>query len=155
MIAVVALVLAPERCVRLIEQSLRDPSQPSLEEVLETMKDTVFNHFSLALAQEEINRVVQRVLVDRLVDGIVDPGTPSQVRFRLEASLAEIQITVESELIDAEGVERSHLSTLRDDLVRFRDFREWAPGQVGRAAGPPPGDPIGGASMGCSFRSHD
>ena len=152
---VVALVLAPERCVRLIEQSLRDPSQPSLEEVLETMKDTVFNHFSLALAQEEINRVVQRVLVDRLVDGIVDPGTPSQVRFRLEASLAEIQITVESELIDAEGVERSHLSTLRDDLVRFRDFREWAPGQVGRAAGPPPGDPIGGASMGCSFRSHD
>ncbi len=147
---VVEMVLTPERCARLIEQSLRDPALPSLEEVLETVKDTVFNHLVLPRAQEEINRVVQRVLVDRVVDRIVDPGTPPQVRFRLEALLAEIQTTVESELVDAEGVERSHLATLRDDLVRFRDFRDWETGVVGRAAGPPPGDPIGSHSAGCS-----
>jgi len=148
---VVRSVLAPQRCARLIEQSLRDPALPSLEEVLETVKDTAFNHLSLSPAQAEIRRVVQRVLVDRVVDRVVDPVTPTQVRSRLDALLAEIQITVEAELADSDGAQRIHLASLRDDLVRFRDLREWKVGMIGRAADPPPGDPIGGASMGCSL----
>jgi hypothetical protein len=148
---VVSSVLAPQRCARLIEQSLRDPALPSLEEVLETVKDTAFNHLSLSPAQAEIRRVVQRVLVDRVVDRVVDPVTPTQVRSRLDALLAEIQITVEAELADSDGAQRIHLASLRDDLIRFRDLREWKVGMIGRAADPPPGDPIGGASMGCSL----
>ncbi len=147
---VVTSVLAPERCARLVEQSLRDPALPSLEEVLESMTETAFNHLSLPPDQEEIRRVVQRVLVDRVVDRIVDPSTPAPVRSRLEAGLATIQVLVETELADSDGAERIHLAGLRDDLIRFRDLREWKAGEFGRAAGPPPGDPIGGASFGCS-----
>jgi len=147
---VVRSVLAPERCARLIEQSLRDPSLPSLEEVLENLKDTAFNQLSLPQAQEEIRRVIQRVLVDRVVDRIIDPGTPPQVRSGLDAVLAEVQVSVDAELADSNGAQRIHLAALRDDLIRFRDLRDWNAGQYGRAANPPPGDPIGGGSFGCS-----
>jgi len=147
---VVTSVLAPERCARLVEQSLRDPALPSFEEVLEETTATVFNHLSLPPDQEEIRRVVQRVLVDRVVDRVVDPATPGPVRSRLEAGLATIQALVETELADSDGAERAHLANLRDDLIRFRDLREWEAGEVGHTAGPPPGDPIGGASFGCS-----
>ena len=148
---VVTSVLAPQRCARLIEQSLRDPALPSFEEVLEKMTETAFNHLSLAPAQEEIRRVVQRVLVDRVVDRIVDPTTPAPVRSRLEAGLASIQVLVETEVADSDGAARIHLASLRDDLIRFRDLREWEAGLVGRAADPPPGDPIGNAPIGCSL----
>ncbi len=150
---VVTSVLAPERCARLIEQALRNPALPSLEEVIESMSATAFNHLSLPPDQEEIRRVVQRVLVDRVIDRIVDTTTPVPVRSRLEAGLATIQVLVETKLADSDGAERSHFAGLRDDLIRFRDLREWKAGEFGRAAGPPPGDPIGGASFGCSQES--
>jgi len=147
---VVRAVLAPQRCARLIDQSLRDTALPSLEEVLETTKDTAFNSLALTPVREEIRRVVQRVLVDRVVESIIDPVTQPRVRSRLDAMLAEIQITVEAALADADGAQRTHLASLRDDLVRFRDFREWRAGDHGRAADPPPGDPIGSYASGCS-----
>ncbi len=148
---VVTSVLVPERCARLVEQSLLDPTLPSLEEVLEGVTETVFNHVSLPPLQEEIRRVVQRVLVDEVIDRIVDPATPAPVRSRLEAGLAEIQVLVEAELADSDGAGRIHLASLRDDLTRFRDLREWVPGEFRRAADPPPGDPIGDAFFGCSL----
>lgn len=148
---VVASLLVPERCQRLVEQSLFDPTLPSLEDVLELMTETAFNHLSLPPAESEIRRVVQRVLVDDMVDRIVDPAIPTQVRSRLEAGLAEIQVLVEAELADSGGAQRIHLAALRDDLARFRDLREWKPEEAGRAADPPPGDPIGGAPWGCSL----
>jgi hypothetical protein len=148
---VVSSVLVPERCARLVEQPLRDPSLPSFEEVLGTMTETAFNHRSLPPAEEEIRRVVQRVLVDRVIDRIVDPATPAPVRSRLEAGLAEIQVRVDAELADSDGAERIHLAALSDDLTRFRDLREWEATELGRAAEPPPGDPIGGAPLGCSL----
>jgi len=150
---VVTSVLVPERCARLVEQSLRDPALPSLEEVLESLTETAFNHRSLPPDQQEIRRVVQRVLVDRVVDRIVDPATAAPVRSRLEAGLAEIQVLVEAEFADSDGAERIHFASLSEDLTRFRDLREWEAGEAGRAADPPPGDPIGGASLGCSLDS--
>jgi hypothetical protein len=150
---VVASLLVPERCQRLVEQSLFNPTLPSLEEVLESMTEAAFNHLTLPPGQEEIRRVVQRVLVEAMVDRIVDPATPPAVRSRLDAGIAEIQVLVDAELAGAEGAERIHLEALRDDLARFRDLREWEPGETGRAAEPPPGDPIGGALPGCSHDS--
>ncbi len=147
---VVTSVLAPARCARLVEQSLRDPALPSLEEVIGTMTEAVFNHLSLPPDQEEIRRLVQRVFIDRMVDHIVDPATPSPVRSRLEAGLAEIQVLVNAELADSDGAEQDHLASLSDDLTRFRDLREWEATTLGRAADPPPGDPIGGTAIGCS-----
>lgn len=151
---VVTSVLAPERCARLVGQSLRDSALPSLEEVLENMTETAFNHISLPANQDEIRRVVQRVLVDRVVDRIVDPATPPPVRSRLEAGLDSIRALVESELADSDGAKRAHLAGLRDDLIRFRDFREWKAGEHRRAEDPPPGDPIGNASIGCSLEPY-
>ncbi len=75
------------------------------------MTEAAFNHLSLPPDQQEIRRVVQRVLVDRMVDRIVDPATPAPVRSRLEAGLAEIQVLVDAELADSDGAERIHLAT--------------------------------------------
>ena len=147
---VVVSILAPERCAHLIDQSLHDPTMPTFEEVLEYLKDAAFNEHALSPDQAEIRRLVQRVVVDRVVGRIVDPGTPPQVRSRLDAVLAEIQIMVETEAAGAEGAQRSHLVSLRDDIGRFRDLREWNPGETRRPVAAPPGDPIGGASIGCS-----
>jgi hypothetical protein len=147
---VMALVLDPRRCARLVEQSLRNPALPSLDEVLDVTRETAFNYLSLPPYQEEIRRVVQRVVVDRIVDRVSDPATPPRVRSRLEFALAEIQAGVEAELADSDGAERVHLASLLDDLIRFRDLREWEQGDYGRPADPPPGDPIGGGGPGCS-----
>lgn len=152
---VMKVLLSSPRCARLVEQSLRDPALPSLEEVLDLTRETVFNHLTLPPFQEEIRRVVQRVMVDRLIDRISDPTTPPRVRSRLEFALAEIQAGVAAELADSNGLERVHLASLHDDLVRFRDLREWESGYYGRAADPPPGDPIGGGGLGCSHELID
>jgi len=151
---VIAPLLAPERCARLIDQNLRNPVLPSLDEVLEAVQDTVFCHTVLSDRQEEIRRQTQRVLVDRLVDRISDPSTPSRVRGRLEANLAEIQINVEAALADSDGARRDHLASLYGDLVRFLELREWKAGGTARATDPPPGPPIGGGGLGCSQAQH-
>jgi len=147
---VVVAILAPERCARLIEQNLGDSQLPSLEEVLDDLRGAAFNELALPPRREEIRRLVQRLLVDRVVERISDPSTPAGVRSRLDAMLAEIQITVKAELADAEGAQRIHLAALSDDLTRFRDLREWNADESGRPADAPPGDPIGSGSMGCS-----
>jgi hypothetical protein len=152
---VVHALLSPERCSRLVDQHRRDPTLPSLEEMLQALLDTAFATTPVVPEQEEIRRVVQRVVLDRMVDRLTDPATPSWVRSRVESSLEDAHKLLEVQLALAGGPQRAHIVVLLDDIERFQKHREWRADVTWRAPDPPPGAPIGGGTVGCAFEHRD
>jgi hypothetical protein len=140
---VLAAVLQPERLGRVADLHRRDPVQPGLEEVLSAVAAAAFPARATPDPRRgEIVRLVQRLLVDRLVGLAADAQTPYAVRVRVEAQLA----TLARELASAAGgdpAEAAHRNLLRRDLRRYLESREWQRVELLRAAEPPPGSPIG------------
>jgi hypothetical protein len=144
---VLSQVLAADRAARLVEQSALDASLPGLGEVVDSILSVGFRSAAATPYEAEVQRAVQRIVVDELVDLAGGAGMP-QVRAVATYKLRQIM----GEFAAAEVVRgaapsaqlaAAHSMLLADDIRRFleRDVTAVAPRFTAPVA--PPGAPIG------------
>jgi hypothetical protein len=133
----------------LVEQHALDRAVPGLVEVIETMLETTFfDVVSSDPYEAEVQRAVQRVVVNRLIRlGSVAPM--AQVRavsaYWLEDLVRRLdEVTGLGGLGGVEG--RAHVDALRRDIRRFLD-RPGGIAELWEAPAVPPGSPIGDPGM--------
>ena len=140
----VSALLRPDRAARLVEQHALDGDLPGLVEVVDTLWETAFGAMSADGYGVEVQRAVQRVVVDRLIR-LASAAPMAQVRavaaYVLEQRADRMDYWVRREA--PAGVAASaHAAALRRDIARFLD----APADGAEAWDPPavpPGSPIG------------
>lgn len=141
----VSEVLDVERAARLVEQHAIDESLPGLEEVIDRLFDASFGAAPANAYQAEVNRAVERVVMDRLMS-LAASAPMSQVRavatMELERRLAELKGT-SGEMSQQDA---AHYALLARDVERFLE-RPADPYAVPEAPDAPPGAPIGEPAM--------
>ncbi len=142
-------IFQPARAARLVEQHALDATVPGLAEVVETVLEATFDTASSNGYESELQRAVQRVVVDRLIQlGSVAPM--AQVRALSAYWLEDLAQRVEAsaEFTGLEGVaERAHLAALRRDIRRYLDRPGGIPEPLALPMAPP-GSPIGDPGLG-------
>ncbi len=152
--AVVAGLLQPERCNRLVDFARRDATQPGLHHVIDELWQRAWS--PIADPQRElpprrtlpIALGIQRIVVDGFVQLMDDPrATPevrAQVGLRLHALAADISaLRLEATDDDSGRVLQAHVLQLGDDVRRTLERRALHQLPPDRPAAPPPGSPIG------------
>lgn len=138
----ISLLVNAERASRLVYQNDFDATMPSLDEVFRTLISTVFSEPVPGDAYDaELQRTVQRVVVDVLEDLAADPETARSVTARTEGALRELRDWL-SQRPDADRETAQHRTAVLGQINRFlsRDRSEVTRGQ---ATEMPPGSPIG------------
>ena len=137
---VLSQILQPHRMGRLVDHHRRDPDQPALEEILDTVLERIFTESPSEERLAEIQRGVQRVAVANLLSLGRSADLSGDVRSRVEASLKELTEALESS--GADGPDADARRGLRRQLNRYWSRQETATMEAGAPA-PPPGQPIG------------
>lgn len=138
----VSNILQPVRAARLVEQHAIDSSLPSLEEMIDRLLARTFQAKPANGYEAEVNRAVQRVVTDRLMD-LAGRAQMPQVRAVATSSLEQLNDRVATNAEKAgSGADASHYKLLARDIKRFlgRPAETYE-----RPASPsvPPGSPIG------------
>jgi len=136
---VVSGLLEPQRAARLVAFADRDPSAPSLTEVIGRIIDRTWG--AAAPAQHAaLQRVTQRVVVDELIDLARTAPSP-EIRAGAEWGLRRIarQVAAPSR---ATGEALAHRQLAAADIERFLSRRD-TPTTRREPLAPPPGTPIG------------
>jgi hypothetical protein len=141
---VLRALLQPQRCARLVDQNRRNADLPGLEMLLASIRQALVGAQKMSPRLAEIQRVVQRVGVDALLDLASNDATPPHVRSRLEWELMELRNGLQRKR-GREGAERAHRASLLADVTRHLDRLGNEVEPMG-AADPPPGSPIGAAA---------
>jgi hypothetical protein len=176
-------LLQRERAARLVDFHRRDASLPSFEEVLDALVEKTFGAGGQTAAgsgsgggavgprQAELRRVVQWVVVRRLLDLAGDAAAAPGVRERVEARLARLARELGGRgtgSVPASGgapaasarktrglggaghgdEDRAHREFLAAEITRFLDRRAAEPRAHGEPLPAPPGQPIGSPASG-------
>jgi hypothetical protein len=145
---VIAALLQPERCARLIDQHRRDSALPGLHEVLTKLLYAVFAEpgstpavlrSPLENRLQAVQRTIGRVVVDDLAALASDTSATDLVRDEAEATLLTLQGLLT-------GDPRS--DALRRDISRFLARPDPPAGPPSGSRRPPPGSPIGSPADG-------
>lgn len=136
----VGLLLNPQRAARLVQQNALDRSMPGLEWTLERLVRGTFGRPQGDAYLAEIDRAVERVVVDHLMR-LAETAPMPQVRAIAAEHLMSIRARYGQDS-RPEGPAEAHAALLAADITRFLE-RDWTPEQ--RIAPPeiPPGSPIG------------
>jgi len=142
---VTRLLLDEQRAARLVEQAALDPSLPDLGEVLEALREQVFAPAPDDPYLAEIQRSVQRVVLDRLLEMAARAGMP-QVRAVVEWELVSLSVSLAEAQESSSGGNDSgaaaHYRALASDIGRYLN-RQGGPTEGPRPQSVPPGSPIG------------
>jgi hypothetical protein len=138
---VVAGLLQHERAARMVDFHGRDSSLPGFDVVLSELVAAAFDPDPTTNDRQiEIQRVVQSVVVARLVELAGNPGATVGVRARAEATLEDLHARLDSA---TEAGQRYLARQIARQLERLA-----APAEAGPAAPPiPPGSPIGSGTV--------
>ncbi len=141
----VAALLVPERLARLVDFHRRDPALPGMEEVLGALLDKALGPQDENPRLRELQRLVRRTAVDRLLAAAASPQMPPALRARLEAALREARRRLDTA--------DDHTTALAADIDRFFARTAGAVSVDPPAAALPPGSPIGSPDLlgGCGF----
>ena len=144
----VSALLRPDRAARLVEQHAVDGNLPGLVEVIDALVEATFGEPFSAGYRIELQRAVQRVVVDRLIR-LASVSPMAQVRAVAAHWLEDVLEEIRGRLLptDAAGdfdrvAHAAHGSALRRDIIRFLE----APAEGAEAwetPPAPPGSPIG------------
>jgi hypothetical protein len=137
----------PGRAARLVEQSVRDSHQPSLDETIETALNATWLTPAGADYAGEIQRSVDGVLLAQLLALAAEPDTTAQVRAVATARLMALRGWLERSANAAGNpAQQAHYVYGARLIAQFLDNPKdfIAP----RVPVPPPGQPIG---MACDF----
>ncbi len=142
---VIAALMQPERLGRLIDFHRRDASLPSLEEVLETVRQQTFAPpaASESARHAELRHTVRRVVVDRWLELAARPDVRPQIRAHVELALRRVRSGLPEGEVDLDGASAYDLA-LAADIDRFLARSGGTPEPWQAPAPLPPGSPIGG-----------
>jgi hypothetical protein len=135
-------LLQRERLARVVDQHRRDPQLPSTEEVLGELLSGLFPLRESEPRRRALQQIVQRVLVDRMVELAANDQTSTLVRAATEGQLEELRDRLEDAESSAGGLD-AHSRSLARDLRIYLEERRWEGPSGWRAAPAPPGSPIG------------
>ena len=130
------------RASRLVEQHAIDPSMPGLHGVIDRILASTFGPAPADAYHAEIQRAVQRVVVERLMSLAADADM-SQVRAIATAKLKSRAAMLPSSSTTLAG---AHGALLAADITRFLE-RPAAPAARTALPSAPPGAPIGEPAM--------
>ncbi len=139
----IRLLLQPARASRMVDYHRRNAAQPDFNELLAALVDKVFLDSALLEPREvEVARVVQRVLVDRLIELSGNVAAAAWVRARADGALADLLQRMD-QLVALDPEEKAHFSAVTAEIGRHL-ARPAAPTPSTRLAPTePPGEPIG------------
>jgi hypothetical protein len=146
-----AFLFHPERAARLVQQSALHSDLPGLEDVFHQVLQGVFAPEYADAYHAEINRAVERVVVDRVM-ALAGRAPMAQVRALANQALVGLQERLGEDARGADGQalgfgpEAAHAMALAEDIGRFRR-RPHAPLTSPAAPPAPPGSPIGDQGM--------
>jgi len=143
---VLGLLLHPERAARLVEHHARDPRQPSLDDVLETLVARTLGREpgGEGLARE-VARVVDQVVLAALLDLAEDRAAPAAVRGHALAVIGRLEREIAGRAPSGDPGEQAHRALALERIRRYRLDPEDRPAVPVLAA--PPGSPIGCGSQ--------
>jgi Met-zincin/Domain of unknown function (DUF5117) len=140
-------LLQPERAERLVDYHRRDPKLPGLEDVLGALVERSFGGSAPESArQAELRRVVQWVVVRRLIGLADDPRASEGVRARVEGTLRALRGRLAPGApgaADPAHPETAQRAFLAAEIVRSLDRTDRDPSKRPLPPPPPPGQPIG------------
>jgi hypothetical protein len=111
-------LLHPERAARLVAFHVRDPANPSLDEVLAALVDATWGAPARDAADAAVVRVVERSVVDGLLDLAGSPAATAEVRAVAGDHLARLRDRAAA----SDG--RGHRAAIRRDIERYFDGRD-------------------------------
>lgn len=135
-------LLVPERAQRLVDFHRRDPGLPSFEEVLDSLVEASFGPGKDNARQAELRRVVQWVVVRRMIGLSSNPDAPATVRARVDGELRELRKALEPSGRREDG-EADHRAFLAQEIGRYLDRPDADPRRRPEPPPAPPGQPIG------------
>jgi hypothetical protein len=140
-----AYLFDPDRSARLVQQKALDPSLPGLTDVIRQARAALFGGVPRDGYQAAVNRAVQSVLVNRLMQ--LAGGAPmAQVRAEAEWQLRQIADEIAPATENLDPATLAHGYGLATEIGRFLE-RPHVEVEAPDAPGMPPGDPIGDAGM--------
>ncbi len=134
-------LLHPSRAARLVAFHARDQNLPALEEVVATIIDRTWGGRTRS-QDAALRRVVQRVVVDALIDLAADDGATVESRAGAEWGLRRIAEMIQADTEPPPAVQAHHQLTWAD-IDRFLNRRDAATARS-EPRNAPPGTPIGG-----------
>jgi hypothetical protein len=139
---VVGGLLAPARTARVVAFADRDPTLPTLTDVIGRIVDRTWG--APAAAQHAaLQRVTQRVVVDELIGLAGDKNATVQARAGAEWGLRRIQRLLQQPAARTATVDaQAHRALALADVQRFLERRD-APAAKSEPLPAPPGPPIG------------
>jgi len=141
-------VLQRERLARVHDFARRDPDAPGVRDVLGQLTKIAFpQELESEPRLAEIARVIDRVIVDGLMELARDHEARPELRAMAEAELNKI---ARSFLAREDANQRAHEVAMSNRLRQFRERVEtgaWVPAEPASA---PPGSPIGALRDSCS-----
>ncbi len=140
-----AFLFHPERSARMIQQKALQPDLPGLSEVIDQVVDDVFGLRFRDGYDMEVNRAVERVLVDRIIM-LAAQAPAAQVRAESAMALRRLRERVMAGSGTPGTEEEAHYNLLCEDIRRFLE-RPLQPSPVPGAPVVPPGSPIGDPAM--------
>jgi len=129
----------------LVQQNALYSDLPGLEEVMDRVIENVFGVRYRDGYSAEVNRAVERVLVDRIMM-LAAQAPMAQVRAIASLSLRNLRLRIMEGSGTPEFAEEAHYAQLTRDINRFLE-RPMAPIAVPSAPTVPPGSPIGDPGM--------
>lgn len=139
---VVRLLLDPERAERLIEQHARDVQNPGLPEILDQLLAVTWKAAPERGVQAEIQRVVNEVVLERLLALAGNEQAAAQARAVVFLKLQELDRLFTEQL--RTRLDESRRAALTFAQARIRRFlREPGSAQAPHPLEAPPGQPIG------------
>jgi len=140
-----AFLLHPERAARLVQQKALQPDLPGLSEVVSQVVESVFGIRYRNGYHIELNRAVERALVDRLMR-LAAQAPMGQVRAETTLALKDLRMLILEGAGTPDLAQDAHYHLLAEDIRRFLERpHETVPGPA--PLGTPPGSPIGEAPM--------
>jgi len=133
----------PQRAARLVEFHARNPENPSLEEVLDTVTAVTWRTPHVTGYWWEISRVVDNVVLHDLIALAADERSSSEVRAITWLKLGQLKDWLESTVPNIRGneAEQAHLAWGAAQIAQFqKDPKQF---QLAPLADPPDGQPIG------------
>jgi hypothetical protein len=135
----------PERAARMVQQKALQPDLPGLTEIVDGVVENVFGVRFRDGYDAEVNRAVERVLVDRLMM-LATQAPMAQVRAETTAALKRLRQRVMEGAGTPEVSESAHYALICEDIRRFLE-RPHEPVANPDAPSTPPGSPIGDPAL--------